>query len=47
MKVVRYRDLDFDICQTLQIDMHGRMRAGQPLSIGSTRLSSASLIGTP
>jgi len=24
--------------------MHARMRAGEPLSIGSTRLSSASLI---
>jgi len=31
MKVVRYSDRDFDICQTLQIDMHARMRAGQPL----------------
>jgi hypothetical protein len=31
MKVARYDDRDFDICQTLQINMHALMRAGQPL----------------
>ena len=46
MKIVRYSDRDFDIYQTLQIDMHAY--ASRPTSLnGLPAAVPASLIDTP